>query len=74
MQYHLYNALIGLSKVSYKTEKQARWNAIQQRDNNPLLNGSDVDEADRFVEVIAISKQLTEAERKAWKPEFESAW
>jgi hypothetical protein len=74
MQFHLYNALIGLSKVSYPTEKAAKWNAVDQRNNNPLLADPELTDSERFVEVIAIEKKLTEAERKAWKPAFESAW
>jgi hypothetical protein len=65
MHFYLYEALVGLSKASYESEKQARWNAIQQKELNPTLG---------FVSVVAVPKQLTEAERKAWKPEVVSAW
>jgi len=65
MHFYLYEALIGLSKTSYETEKQARWNAIQQKELNPELG---------FVTVVAIDKQLSDKERAAWKPEIVSAW
>jgi len=72
--YRLFNTLIGLSATSYPTEKSAKWNALNQRDNNPLLNDPELTDSERFVEVVLTPAVMTDAERKAWQPEFESAW
>ena len=74
MQYYLYNALIGLSSKSFPTEKAAGWNAINQRENHPVLADPELSDSDRFVKIIPMAKTLTEAEIAAWTPEFESAW
>jgi hypothetical protein len=65
MQFYLYEALVGLSKTSYPTERAARWNAIQQKEANPELG---------FVTVVAMPERLTEDERVAYQPTLESAW
>jgi hypothetical protein len=72
--YRLFNSLIGLSADSFPTEKSAKWNALNQRDNNPLLNDPELTDSERFVEVVLVPSQMTEAERKAWQPAFKSAW
>jgi hypothetical protein len=65
MHFYLYEALVGLSRVSFASEKQARWNAIQQKEANPELG---------FVTVVSFDRQLTEEERVAYEPEVVSAW
>lgn len=74
MQYYLYNALIGLSKDHYPTERAAGWNAVNQRENNPVLNDPQLTDTERFVKIVPMNKVLTDEERVAWTPEFESAW
>jgi hypothetical protein len=74
MQYYLYNTLIGLSKNHYPTERAAGWNAVNQRDNNPMLQDPELTDSERFVKIVPMDKILTEAERATWTPEFESAW
>lgn len=65
MHFYLYETLVGLSRASYASEKQARWNAIQQKEANPELG---------FVTVVAFDHQLTDEERVAYEPEVVSAW
>jgi len=65
MHFYLYESLVGLSKVSFLTEKQARWNAIQQKERNPELG---------FVTVVSFDRELTDKERASYEPEVVSAW